>query len=98
MYNTCDVETDVFNTLQFTSLFYEFADVFMLIHTDNLQEFRVVFLKVKLIARVGFIQPFVEFRVYFKTEKWFHEHMPFLHVFLGVMMESSSTLTDFAEK
>jgi hypothetical protein len=38
-------------------------------------------LKVKLIARVRFIQPFVEFGVYFKTEEWFHEHMPFLHAF-----------------
>jgi hypothetical protein len=53
----------------------------MFIHTDNLQEFRVVFLKVILVARVGFIQAFVEFGVYFKTEEWFHEHMPFLHVF-----------------
>ena len=61
MYNTCNVEADVFNTLKFTSLFYEFAYVFMFIHTDDLKEFRVVFLKVKLIARVGFIQPFVEF-------------------------------------
>jgi hypothetical protein len=81
MYNTCNIETDVFNALQFTSLFYKFAYVFMFIHTDNLQEFRVVFLKVILVARVGFIQAFVEFGVYFKTEEWFHEHMPFLHVF-----------------
>ena len=81
MYNTFNVKTDVFNALQFTSLFYEFAYVFMFIHTDDLKELRVVFLKVKLIARVGFIQPFVEFGVYFKTEEWFHEHMPFLHVF-----------------
>ena len=81
MYNACNIETDVFNALQFTALFYKFAYVFMFVHIDNLQEFRVVFLKVKLIARVGFIQPFVEFGVYFKAEEWFHEHMPFLHVF-----------------
>lgn len=81
MYNAGNIETDVFNALQFTSLFYKFANVFMFVHSDNLQEFRVVFLKVKLIARVGFIQPFAEFGVYFKTEEWFHEHMPFLHVF-----------------
>jgi hypothetical protein len=81
MYNTYNIETDVFNTLKFTPLFNKFTYVFMCIHADNLKELRVVFLKVKLIARVGFIQPFVEFRVYFKTEKWFHEPMPFLHIF-----------------
>lgn len=78
MYNTYNIEADVFNTLKFTSLFYKFAYVFVCIHTDDLKEVRVVFLKVKLIARVGFIQSFVEFGVYFKTEERFHEHMPFL--------------------
>ena len=98
MYNTRNVKTDVFNALQFASLLYKFAYVFMFINTDNLQEFRVIFLKVKLIARIGFVQSFVEFGVYFKTEEWFHKHMPFLHIFRRAMMESSSTVTDFAEK
>ena len=81
MYNADYIETDVFNTLKFTSLFNKFTYVFVCVYTDDLKELGVVFLKVKLVTRVGFIQPFAEFGVYFKTEEWLHEHMPFLHVF-----------------
>ena len=81
MYNADYIEADVFNALKFTSLFNKFTYVFVSVHTDDLKELGVVFLKVKLVTRVRFIQPFVEFGVYFKTEEWFHEHMPFLHIF-----------------
>ena len=55
MYDTGDIPTNVFNVPIFTALFNELTYVFICIHTDNLQEVRIVVLEVIFITRIGLV-------------------------------------------
>ena len=55
MYDTGDISTNIINVSIFTALFNELAYVFVCIHTDNLQEVRIIVLEVIFITRIGLV-------------------------------------------